>query len=413
MAYQNVHLPSADDERIANRGTKPHRGRDCIGAREAERLLGISRAACLRLVRVGQLPAKLVDEFGKRREYRLKLADVMRLRDEGTALRRPSRPPRVRVAWRRLFGPIPEGFTVLPRDGNCANTQPENLALIPLTGTLQAARMRRRRPKSEVVRWTAEMRALLRKDFATCSTEKLAKKFRCSVIAVRAQARRMKIRKSLEYISQLARSRRALPIGTERRPASEKMKGMVMIKICAKGKQTEQWRPKQHVVWEQANGQKVPQGFRVIFKDGNKENFDPGNLELVTREELFAGAMARFLSNPPPLRQAVRLNRQLEREVRRQTDGRPERARAEAHPRASRKGISVRRWTPQMLEILRRDYPTRPFPEVAAAIGVTVSQMRLKASRLGIHRQLGAMVAHAAAAAAVMKQQALHAGSKS
>jgi hypothetical protein len=217
----------------------------------------------------------------------------------------------------------------------------------------------------------------------------------------------MKIRKSLDYIAQQMRAARARPIGTERLLTSDKNKGIVLVKVTDEGTQSQQWRPKQHVIWEEANGRKVPKGFRVIFKDGNKQNFEPDNLELTTREEIFVGAMARFLSNPPPLRKAVRLNRQLQREIRRQADGHTETASPAASARGRRKGAAVRRWTPQMVEILSRDYPTKPFPEVASAIGVTVSQMRLQASRLGIRRLPGAMVAEAAAAAAIVKQQAL------
>lgn len=111
---------------------------------------------------------------------------------------------------------------------------------------------------------------------------------------------------------------RPLPIGTERRRASEKAKGMVSIKVGDHGKRSEQWRPKHHAVWERANGRPVPAGFCVIFKDGNKENFDPANLELNTPAEVFARSMARFRANPPALRRVIRLNRKLERELRRQ-----------------------------------------------------------------------------------------------
>lgn len=125
-----------------------------------------------------------------------------------------------------------------------------------------------------------------------------------------------------------------------------------------------------------------------------------------TRAEIFAGAMARFLSNPPPLRKVVRLNRQLQREARRQTDDRAEDEGTSLPARGRRKGVPVRRWTSQMIEILAREYPTKPFPELAAALGVPVKTMRLKASRLGIRRLPEVIVAEAVAVATVAKQQA-------
>lgn len=116
---------------------------------------------------------------------------------------------------------------------------------------------------------------------------------------------------------EIPRRARALPIGTERR-ASKKTKGLVLIKVGDRGRRSEQWRPKHHVVWERANGRKVPPGLRVIFRDGDRQNFEPANLELDTPREIFARAMARFLALPPALRRVIRLNRQLERELRRQ-----------------------------------------------------------------------------------------------
>lgn len=43
------------------------------------------------------------------------------------------------------------------------------------------------------------------------------------------------------------------------------------------------WIRKHHLVWEQANGRKVPDNCNVIFCDGDKNNFDPDNLMVVPR----------------------------------------------------------------------------------------------------------------------------------
>jgi len=45
------------------------------------------------------------------------------------------------------------------------------------------------------------------------------------------------------------------------------------------------WRHKHAVIWEGVNG-KVPAGHKIIFADGNKQNFDIENLVLVTNAEL-------------------------------------------------------------------------------------------------------------------------------
>ena len=44
------------------------------------------------------------------------------------------------------------------------------------------------------------------------------------------------------------------------------------------------WRLKHRMIWEAAHG-KVPAGYVVTFLDGDKHNFDPGNLALISQAE--------------------------------------------------------------------------------------------------------------------------------
>jgi len=44
------------------------------------------------------------------------------------------------------------------------------------------------------------------------------------------------------------------------------------------------YRGKHIIVWEAINGE-IPKGMLVVFKDGNKQNCDIGNLEIITRAE--------------------------------------------------------------------------------------------------------------------------------
>lgn len=73
-----------------------------------------------------------------------------------------------------------------------------------------------------------------------------------------------------------------IPIGSERVGKD----GYIQVKVrtrspvpCA----NKCWRPKHHLVWEEANGQEVPPKTMIVFADGNKRNFDPGNLVAVPR----------------------------------------------------------------------------------------------------------------------------------
>ena len=60
---------------------------------------------------------------------------------------------------------------------------------------------------------------------------------------------------------------------------------MVKVKEWPDVPQTrDNWRFKHHVVWEEANGQPVPDGCTVLFADRNKTNFDPDNLVAVPRK---------------------------------------------------------------------------------------------------------------------------------
>jgi hypothetical protein len=73
-----------------------------------------------------------------------------------------------------------------------------------------------------------------------------------------------------------------MPIGSERINAL----GYVEVKYSEKsGSPKNRWKGKHILIWEKANGP-VAEGHAVIFADGNKRNFKPGNLVLVSRKEL-------------------------------------------------------------------------------------------------------------------------------
>ncbi|WP_235775561.1 MULTISPECIES: HNH endonuclease signature motif containing protein [Paenibacillus] len=69
-----------------------------------------------------------------------------------------------------------------------------------------------------------------------------------------------------------------VPVGSERVNGDD----YVDIKVADPNK----WRGKHLIVWEQQNDSPVPKGHAVIFGDGNRRNFNPDNLILVTRGQL-------------------------------------------------------------------------------------------------------------------------------
>lgn len=72
-----------------------------------------------------------------------------------------------------------------------------------------------------------------------------------------------------------------MPVGSERVNAD----GYVDVKV-QDGKLQKNWKGKHIIVWEENNCRSVPPGYVVIFGDGNRRNFDPENLLLVSRKQL-------------------------------------------------------------------------------------------------------------------------------
>lgn len=69
---------------------------------------------------------------------------------------------------------------------------------------------------------------------------------------------------------------------------------------------------KHRIIWEQQNG-KIAKGYLVVFKDGDKQNFDIANLELITREEnMKRNTIQRF---PSELNSTIRLVNKLKRTI--------------------------------------------------------------------------------------------------
>src|SRR5690625_2423676 len=61
--------------------------------------------------------------------------------------------------------------------------------------------------------------------------------------------------------------------------------GYVRIKVQDHGTYPERWRAKHRILWEKKYG-KIPEGYAVIFGDGDKANLDIDNLVLVSRAQL-------------------------------------------------------------------------------------------------------------------------------
>lgn len=91
--------------------------------------------------------------------------------------------------------------------------------------------------------------------------------------SIRSKAYSLGINVSEEENNEHRNAVRFDPIGT----IKVNDKGYTLIKT---GKGTSKWENYHKYLWEQANGP-VPEGYIVIFLDGNKQNFELSNLEAI------------------------------------------------------------------------------------------------------------------------------------
>lgn len=99
-----------------------------------------------------------------------------------------------------------------------------------------------------------------------------------------------------------------LPIGSERVTKD----GIRQRKVTDTGYVPRDWKAIHAIVWEEINGP-IPAGHIVVFRDGNRENFAPGNLELITRAENMRRNSVHNL--PPELVELVQLRGVLQRQI--------------------------------------------------------------------------------------------------
>ena len=106
---------------------------------------------------------------------------------------------------------------------------------------------------------------------------------------------------------------RLKPVGFERVTDD----GILQRKIRADGPPHRRWQSVHEIIWEEHNGPR-PAGHLVVFRDGNRRNFSPDNLELITRaENCRRNSIHRY---PPELKEVIRLQKKLERAIRKRTD---------------------------------------------------------------------------------------------
>lgn len=170
--------------------------------------------------------------------------------------------------------------------------------------------------------WTAKQVATLRELYPHMLAAKLAKRLRITLKSVYTKAHKLGLHKSPEFMASDASGRLTKfsaagashrfkkgttpwnlgkrgymsanrtsfrkgnkphtwrPIGAERITKD----GLLQRKVTDTGYTPRDWKAVHTLVWEETHG-KVPRGHIVVFKDGNRRNFEPPNLECITRAE--------------------------------------------------------------------------------------------------------------------------------
>lgn len=380
---------------------QPSATANLVGAREAQTLLEISRTQLHKIVKLSLLPGRLVDKKGVKPHWIFKRRDVLKLKAKGNYVSQRHRPRKQHEIWERHYGLAPEGFTPAFRDGDRSNTAVENLCLVPLRSYRRHTRQNVGTRKQSRFDWTPEILEKLKREFPVRSRPDIAKDLGIALATLSRQIKKLGLRKDRAFVAEAARIANRLPLGTERVKAHT---GIVWVKVAHEGVQYRQWRPKHHVVWEEAHGREVPKGWCLQFKDGNKRNFELSNLELATKREVTTMAFARYMSYPDSLKKVIRLTAKLERAIasKRTGDGPAAKPSTPGMPRHKR----TRRWSDEMDAVLIRDYPVRPVSELMEVLGVTKDSIRNRAGRLGVHRLPETMIAEARAIAAKEKFKA-------
>lgn len=105
------------------------------------------------------------------------------------------------------------------------------------------------------------------------------------------------------------RSNTQRPIGAERNTID----GILLRKVSDTGHKLTDWRPVHVLTWEAEHGP-VPDEHIVIFKDGDRRNFDISNLECITRAENMR-RNSYHTNYPPEIVKLIQLRGVLTRKI--------------------------------------------------------------------------------------------------
>lgn len=158
--------------------------------------------------------------------------------------------------------------------------------------------------------WTEEDRQTLRQLYPNTKTSEVAAKLGRSIKSVHEQAKQYGIEKLPEF------KRVSIPKGTK--PACTKPVGSITLgsdgyQVIKVDGEKRAWALLHREVWRQAHGSYPKRGEALVFKDGNKLNCSPDNLELISRKELMS--RNSYHNYPPEIAKTIQLIGVLNRRI--------------------------------------------------------------------------------------------------
>lgn len=198
-------------------------------------------------------------------------------------------------------------------------------------------------------RFTSAQIIELKEKYADTNAKELAQKFGCPLSSIYGKAQELKLKKSSEFVRETARRQMSEP--TARAKLTQFRKGLTPWskgkKLETRGRSGEtqfkkgqkphnhlqvghilpvsnssylkikiaepnRWEFLHRFNWTEISGE-IPKGFTVVFKDGNPQNCEIDNLEMISRKDLM---LRNTIHNyPDELKETIQLLGRLKRRI--------------------------------------------------------------------------------------------------
>tara|TARA_R110000822_G_scaffold301108_1_gene424781 strand:- start:7231 stop:7728 length:498 start_codon:yes stop_codon:yes gene_type:complete len=154
--------------------------------------------------------------------------------------------------------------------------------------------------------WTQEEINILVDLYPDHETKKIAEQLGRSVKSIFGKVDELKIKKYVGFLNKKTGIRPSNYLHEGTTQIDER--GYVRIKT-----KFNTWELKHRFIWEKEHNQKIPDGHSIRFKDGNRNNFEINNLELISKKEVMK--LNAIHNYPVEIIKTIRLLSALNRKI--------------------------------------------------------------------------------------------------